>query len=185
MERRYFELSRSPESPELLGLLKKLLEEEGLERVLAILHRRLGKRRITPPTARRRALEGAAKEMRGRIAIGLGLWMAMGMGEAAAKPPRGLEANVPYCVQAQIERLGARSRDDLRRLEKLCEESIARWDKEFRRRPPGYAQASQEERREVISDVIDCERRWLGRPGTAYEECIEQALEAVAPEQEG
>ena len=99
---------------------------------------------------------------------------------AEAKPPRWLEANLAYCVEAQVKRLGARGQEDLRRLENLCEEKLAAWDREFRRRSPAYARAPEETRREVLSDAIDCELAWLGRPGTAYEACLADLLAALA-----
>ena len=100
---------------------------------------------------------------------------------AEAKPPKEYEANVSYCINQyfQAQSGGGPQLRSVGRLREDCERIVQSLDSQFRQER-AYVRGSIDQRREILSRAIDCGVRWLGRPGTAYEGCVREALDAMA-----
>jgi hypothetical protein len=109
------------------------------------------------------------------------VWVAMAAGMAEAKPPKEFAGNVTYCMNRHLQAQsgGGTQLRSVGRLREDCERLVQGLDSQFRHER-AYMRGSIDQRREILSRAIDCEVRWLGRPGTAYQDCVRQALDAMA-----
>ena len=106
---------------------------------------------------------------------------ALAAGGAAAKPPQDLEVNVTYCINQNLEERGnVPQLESVGRLRANCERLVESLDTQLRHEP-AYVSGSLDQRREIVSDAIDCRLRWRGRPGTGYQDCVREALDRFAP----
>lgn len=111
--------------------------------------------------------------------------VALAAGLAGAKPPQEFEVNVTYCINQQLQAQNTVAhQQSVGRLRKDCERLVEGLDSQFRHER-AYMRASIEQRREILSDAIDCRVRFSGRPGTGYQDCVRQALDAFAPSEPG
>jgi hypothetical protein len=109
------------------------------------------------------------------------LGAAMAAGAAAARPPRELEVNVTYCTNQNIEARGSGpQQESVGRLRKDCERLVESLDSQLRHQS-AYVRGSIAQRREIVSDAIDCRIRMGGRPGTSYQDCIREILDRYEP----
>jgi len=107
--------------------------------------------------------------------------LAVAASTAQAKPPKEFEGNVSYCINQYFQAQSG-GRPQLRsvgRLREDCERLVQSLDSQFRHER-AYTRGSIDQRREILSRAIDCGVRWLGRPGTAYQDCVRAALDAMA-----
>ena len=106
---------------------------------------------------------------------------ALAAGLAAAKPPRELEVNVTYCINRNLEaRGGGPQQESVGRLRKECERFVESLDRDLRHES-AYVRGTVDQRREIVSDAIDCRVRLRGRPGTGYQDCVREILDRYEP----
>ena len=107
--------------------------------------------------------------------------MAMAAGIAEAKLPAEYQVNVTYCINQSLEpRGGGPQQQSVGRIRKDCERLVEGLDRQFRHER-AYMRGSVDQRREILSGAIDCKLRLEGRPGTGYQDCVRQVLDANAP----
>ena len=118
--------------------------------------------------------------MRWRVVLALVIGAAVA---AEARPPREFAGNVTYCINQHLRAQGGGPQlQSVGRLREQCSRLVDELDGQFRHER-AYMRGSIDQRREILSDAIDCQVHLRGRPGTAYQDCLRGVLDRFAPDE--